>query len=188
MRRHLSPTAAAATLAALTAGVAPADGGANSPAGGPGYHHAADFTTAGKPLDIALHPDSGKLYVGSDDDTGTTDANEAGLYVLDRADGTVRGHTAEAPGATGALGAVAARRIVGPLPGDGVVFHYPLTVRRWSRGARRSPRSTPPPARPGGRRPSRAAGSSPSTRAARRCGRRTWRTTACTASTPAPSR
>ncbi|MEW2529842.1 hypothetical protein [Streptomyces sp. NPDC047071] len=134
MRRHLSLTAAAATLAALTAGFAPADDGANPPAGGPGYHRAADFTTAGKPLDIALHPDSGKLYVGSDDDTGTADVNETGLYVLDRADGTVRGRTAEAPGATGALGAVAVRRIAGPLPGDGVVFHYPLKGLGTARG------------------------------------------------------
>ncbi|GGV06154.1 immunoglobulin domain-containing protein [Streptomyces spectabilis] len=137
MRRHLPLTAAAATLAALAvpfAGFAPAADGANSPAGGLGYHRAADFATAGRPLDVLVHPESGKLYVGSDDDAGTADVNEMGLYVLDRADGTVRGHTAKAPGSTGAPREAAVRRIAGPLPGDGVVFHYPLKGLGTARG------------------------------------------------------
>ncbi|MVO86288.1 hypothetical protein GPA10_16360 [Streptomyces sp. p1417] len=49
-----------------------------------------------------------------------------GLYVLDRTRGTVRGHTATAPSSTGEQRPSAVRRIAAPLPGDGVVFHYPL--------------------------------------------------------------
>ncbi|WP_239589939.1 immunoglobulin domain-containing protein [Streptomyces aureoverticillatus] len=117
-------TASALTLATLTTGFAPGD--ANAPEEKDSYRRAGDFTTAGKPLDVLIHPDSKKLYVGSDDDAGTADVNEMGLYVLDRADGAVRGWTSKAPGSTGVPRESAVHRIAGPLPGDGVVFHYPL--------------------------------------------------------------
>ncbi|MEY9995630.1 hypothetical protein ABIE67_007662 [Streptomyces sp. V4I8] len=51
---------------------------------------------------------------------------EQGLYVLDPEDGKVLGHIAQAPGPNGAMAARVVRRIAGPLPGDGVVFRYPL--------------------------------------------------------------
>ncbi|MFE0062006.1 hypothetical protein [Streptomyces sp. NPDC059003] len=130
MRRAATLSAAAVVVASLTTGFAPSapqqGGGANPRGSGPGYHRTADFSTAGKPLDATVHPESKKLYVGSDDDPGTPDANERGLYVLDRADGTVRGHTAKAPGPTGESRESTVRKIAAPLPGDGVVFHYPL--------------------------------------------------------------
>ncbi|MGA4838880.1 hypothetical protein [Streptomyces sp. G45] len=137
MRRAATLPAAALVLASLSTGFAPSAptaGGANSLAGGLSYHRTADFTTAGKPLDAVVHPDSKKLYVGSDDAPGTADVNERGLYVLDRADGTVRGHTAKAPGPTGEPRESAVRRIAAPLPGDGVVFHYPLKGLGTARG------------------------------------------------------
>ncbi|MBJ3809629.1 immunoglobulin domain-containing protein [Streptomyces flavofungini] len=49
-----------------------------------------------------------------------------GLYVLDRSSGAVRGRTAKAPGSNGVPRESAVRKIAAPLPGDGVVFHYPL--------------------------------------------------------------
>ncbi|CAM5414313.1 immunoglobulin domain-containing protein [Streptomyces aurantiogriseus] len=83
-------------------------------------------TGAGRPLDLLLHPESKKLYVGSDNIPDTSDVAEQGLYVLDAANGKALGHIAQAPGANGAMAARVVRRIVAPLPGDGVVFHYPL--------------------------------------------------------------
>ncbi|WP_239517757.1 hypothetical protein [Streptomyces sp. ICC1] len=75
---------------------------------------------------MLLHPDSRKLYGGSADRRDTADANESGLHVLDPADGTLRGSVTQAPGPTGAPGRRAVRQLIAPLPGDGVVFSYPL--------------------------------------------------------------
>jgi hypothetical protein len=100
--------------------------GVDVPAGTVSYVKSAEFTTAGRPLDLLLHPDSGKLYVGSDNIVDTADVAEQGLYVLDPKDGTALGHIAQAPGSTGALAARVVRQVVAPLSGDGVVFHYPL--------------------------------------------------------------
>lgn len=86
----------------------------------------ARFATAGKPRDLLLHPDSKKLYVGSDDLPETADVNESGLHVLDPADGKVRSTIGQAPGPTGTLGRRAVRQLLAPLPGDGAVFSYPL--------------------------------------------------------------
>ncbi|WP_217239062.1 immunoglobulin domain-containing protein [Streptomyces sp. AC555_RSS877] len=100
--------------------------GVDVPAGTVGYVKSAEFTAAGRPLDLLLHPDSGKLYVGSDNIVDTADVAEQGLYALDPKDGRVLGHIAQAPGSTGALAARVVRQVVAPLSGDGVVFHYPL--------------------------------------------------------------
>ncbi|WP_428935787.1 hypothetical protein [Streptomyces sp. ACT015] len=109
-------------------GTVPEDGGdgVDVPAGTVSYARTAAFTTAGRPQDLLLHPDSGKLYVGSVDIPDTADVNERGLYALDPADGTVLAHIAQAPGATGALAARNVPSLIAPLAGDGVVFHYPL--------------------------------------------------------------
>ncbi|MEU1510650.1 immunoglobulin I-set domain protein [Streptomyces sp. NPDC005811] len=100
--------------------------GVDVPAGTVTYTRAAEFTTAGRPLDLLLHPDSGKLYVGADDITDTAGVSEQGLYALDPADGRLLSHVQQAPGSTGALANRVVRRIAAPLAGDGVVFHYPL--------------------------------------------------------------
>ncbi|MGJ5897072.1 immunoglobulin I-set domain protein [Streptomyces niveiscabiei] len=102
------------------------DGGVDVPAGTVSYARAAEFTTAGRPLDVLVHPDSGKLYVGSDNIPDTADLAEQGLYALDPATGKALGHIAQAPGAGGALAARVVRQIIAPLPGDGVSFHFPL--------------------------------------------------------------
>ncbi|MFI6012367.1 immunoglobulin I-set domain protein [Streptomyces sp. NPDC051243] len=108
----------------------PGDGGGGDgvdvPPGTVGYVRAAEFTTAGRPLDLLLHPDSGKLYVGSDNIPDTADIAEQGLYAIDPKDGGLLGHIQQAPGATGALAPRVVRWIAAPLAGDGVVFHYPL--------------------------------------------------------------
>ncbi|MFD0412756.1 immunoglobulin domain-containing protein [Streptomyces sp. NPDC127108] len=130
MRRTSLLAASALTLAALGTGFAPAGpegtGDPDSAEEKVSYRRTGDFTTAGRPLDVTIHPDSKKLYVGSDDDAGTADVNEMGLYVLDRSSGAVRGRTAKAPGSNGVPRESAVRKIAAPLPGDGVVFHYPL--------------------------------------------------------------
>ncbi|WP_131545976.1 hypothetical protein, partial [Streptomyces sp. IBTA2] len=110
------------------AGQEPGEGGegVDVPAGTVSYKPAADFTSAGKPLDLLLHPDSKKLYVGADNLPDTADVDERGLYVLNPADGKAESWISDAPGSTGALRASAAARISGPLPGDGVVYNYPL--------------------------------------------------------------
>ena len=100
--------------------------GVDVPAGTVGYRQAAGFTTTGKPLDVLLHPDSGKLYVGSDNLADTADVDERGLYVLDPADGTVRSHISQAPGTNGVLRTAAAAQLAAALPGDGVLYRYPL--------------------------------------------------------------
>ncbi|GAV40132.1 immunoglobulin domain-containing protein [Streptomyces acidiscabies] len=102
------------------------DGGVDVPAGTVSYAQAAEFTTAGRPLDVLVHPDSGKLYVGSDNIPDTADIAEQGLYALDPATGKLLSHIAQAPGAGGTLAARVVRQIVAPLPGDGVSFHFPL--------------------------------------------------------------
>ncbi|SDN26901.1 Immunoglobulin I-set domain-containing protein [Streptomyces sp. cf386] len=100
--------------------------GVDVPPGTVSYLRAAEFTTAGRPLDLLLHPDSGKLYVGSDNIPDTADVAEQGLYAIDPKDGKLLSHVQQAPGATGALAARVVRWIAAPLSGDGVVFHYPL--------------------------------------------------------------
>ncbi|MFI6543820.1 hypothetical protein ACIBO9_11345 [Streptomyces prunicolor] len=100
--------------------------GVDVPAGTVSYVRAAEFTTAGRPLDVMLHPNSGKLYVGSDNIVDTADVSEQGLYALDPADGKLLSHIPQAPGSTGALAARVVPQIIAPLSGDGVVFHYPL--------------------------------------------------------------
>ncbi|MEV0636598.1 immunoglobulin domain-containing protein [Streptomyces sp. NPDC050619] len=107
----------------------PGDGGGDGvdvPAGTVSYVRAATFTNAGQPQDLLLHPDSGKLYVGSNNVPDTSDVNEAGLYVLDPADGKLRSHIQQAPGSTGTLTPRAVDQIIAPLPGDGVVYQYPV--------------------------------------------------------------
>ncbi|MFE1829694.1 immunoglobulin domain-containing protein [Streptomyces yangpuensis] len=135
-RHPLTPGRAGAASAALALVLTSAAAG--SPvraAGGEGgdrpqgtvvYRATAQFTTAGRARDLLLHPDSKKLYVGSDDLPETTGSNESGLHVLEPADGTVRSTVSQAPGPTGALGRRAVRQLVAPLPGDGAVFVYPL--------------------------------------------------------------
>ncbi|MGW1294257.1 hypothetical protein [Streptomyces sp. NPDC002533] len=100
--------------------------GVDVPPGTVSYQAAADFTSAGKPLDLLLHPDSKKLYVGADNLPDTADIDERGLHVLNPGDGTSESWISQAPGSTGELRASAAARIAGPLPGDGVVYNYPL--------------------------------------------------------------
>lgn len=104
----------------------PGGEGVDVPAGTVSYKAAADFTSAGKPLDLLLHPDSKKLYVGSDNLPDTADIDERGLHVLNPEDGRAESWISQAPGPTGEVRASAAARIAGPLPGDGVVYHYPL--------------------------------------------------------------
>ncbi|WP_328439591.1 immunoglobulin domain-containing protein [Streptomyces sp. NBC_00444] len=100
--------------------------GVDVPAGTVSYVKAAEFTTAGRPVDLLLHPDSGKLYVGSENIPDTADVAEQGLYALDAADGKLLSHVAQAPGSTGALAPRVVKEITVPLAGDGAVFHYPL--------------------------------------------------------------
>ncbi|WP_051699866.1 hypothetical protein [Streptomyces sp. NRRL F-4474] len=99
--------------------------GGEVPQGAVAYRTTAQFTTAGRARDLLLHPDSKKLYVGSDDLPETAET-ESGLHVLEPADGTLRGTVSQAPGPTGTLGRRAVRQLVAPLPGDGAVFVYPL--------------------------------------------------------------
>ncbi|MGW6983690.1 hypothetical protein ACWGE1_30315 [Streptomyces sp. NPDC054932] len=135
-RHLLTPARAGAASAALALVLASAatgtpvsaagGEGADVPQGTVAYRAVAQFTTAGKPRDLLLHPDSKKLYVGSDDLPETADVNESGLHVLDPADGKVRSTVGQAPGPGGVLGRRAVRQLVAPLPGDGAVFFYPL--------------------------------------------------------------
>lgn len=104
----------------------PGGEGVDVPAGTVSYRAVADFTSAGKPLDLLLHPDSKKLYVGADNLPDTADADERGLYVLNPGDGKAESRISQAPGPTGEMRTSAAARIAGPLPGDGVVYNYPL--------------------------------------------------------------
>ncbi|MEV7909332.1 hypothetical protein [Streptomyces griseus] len=104
----------------------PGGEGVDVPAGTVSYQAVADFTSAGKPLDLLLHPESKKLYVGADNLPDTADVDERGLHVLNPEDGTSESWISQAPGSTGELRASTAARISGPLPGDGVVYNYPL--------------------------------------------------------------
>ncbi|MET9768162.1 hypothetical protein [Streptomyces sp. NPDC006415] len=104
----------------------PGGEGVDVPAGTVSYKAAADFTSAGKPLDLLLHPESKKLYVGADNLPDTADVDERGLHVLNPEDGKAESWISQAPGSIGELRASAAARIAGPLPGDGVVYNYPL--------------------------------------------------------------
>ncbi|MFH9038919.1 immunoglobulin I-set domain protein [Streptomyces sp. NPDC017966] len=100
--------------------------GVDVPPGTISYVRSAAFTTVGRPLDLLLHPDSGKLYVGSENIPDTGDVAEQGLYVVDPENGELLSHIAQAPGAGGTMAARVVRRIIGPLAGDGVAFHFPL--------------------------------------------------------------
>ncbi|WP_199546849.1 immunoglobulin domain-containing protein [Streptomyces sp. N35] len=80
--------------------------------------------TAGVPRDLLVHPESKKLYVGSDNVPDTADVNESGLYVLDPATGAVRDHIQKGPRANGDIREMTVYRFAGPLAGDGVVFQY----------------------------------------------------------------
>ncbi|MFE2253068.1 hypothetical protein ACFXC2_41110, partial [Streptomyces lavendulae] len=71
---------------AVARAAVPADGAAardDVPQGTVAYRATASFTNAGRPRDLLLHPESKKLYVGSDDLPETTGANESGLHVLE---------------------------------------------------------------------------------------------------------
>ncbi|GAB7108317.1 hypothetical protein JCM4814A_66310 [Streptomyces phaeofaciens JCM 4814] len=111
-------------------GQEPGDGdggeGEDVPPGTVSYVRAAEFTAAGMPLALLLHPDSGKLYVGSGNTVDTGTVNESGLYALDPADGTALGYVPQAPGTTGTLAQRVVQRLVKALPDDGVVFQYPV--------------------------------------------------------------
>lgn len=110
----------------FAAGPPPGGEGVDVPPGTVSYHRTAEFTTAGKPMDVLLHPESKKLYVGSDNLADTADIDERGLYVLDPADGKPLAHINQAPGNAGVLRASHVSRFIGPLAGDGARFQYPL--------------------------------------------------------------
>ncbi|WP_405957032.1 hypothetical protein [Streptomyces phaeochromogenes] len=101
--------------------------GADDPPGTDGYEQTARLTTVGKPLDLLVHPESGKLYVGSDTVAGTTGGSLAGVYVVDPASGNVLNWVKTSPGSTGAPAQLPGKRLAGPLPGDGV--HYLVGLR-----------------------------------------------------------
>lgn len=73
--------------------------GADDPPGTDGYEQTARLTTVGKPLDLLVHPESGKLYVGSDTVAGTTGGSLAGVYVVDPAAGNVLNWVKTSPAA-----------------------------------------------------------------------------------------
>ncbi|UUU20074.1 immunoglobulin domain-containing protein [Streptomyces sp. DSM 40750] len=100
--------------------------GVDVPAGTVSYVESAAFSAAGEVKDLLLHPESGKLYAGSEDFVDTGDVNERGLHALDAANGRSLSHISQAPGSNGALGPRNVSMIAAPLAGDGVVFHYPL--------------------------------------------------------------
>ncbi|TQE33949.1 immunoglobulin I-set domain protein [Streptomyces ipomoeae] len=101
--------------------------GVDVPAGTVSYVKSTAFTAAaGEVKDLLLHPESGKLYAGSEDFVDTGDVNERGLHALDATTGRTLTHITQAPGAGGTLGPRNVAMIAAPLAGDGVVFHYPL--------------------------------------------------------------
>ncbi|WP_406397318.1 hypothetical protein [Streptomyces uncialis] len=110
----------------FAAGPPPGGEGVGVPPGTVSYHRTAEFTTAGKPLDVLLHPESKKLYVGSDNLADTADIDERGLYVLNPEDGKALAHLNQAPGNLGTPRASSVSRFIGPLAGDGARFQYPL--------------------------------------------------------------
>ncbi|MFH8466089.1 hypothetical protein [Streptomyces sp. NPDC017991] len=115
----------ALVLTAVAVG-APA-AGADDPQATEGYERTARLTTVGKPLDLLLHPESGKLYIGSDTVAGTPDGSLAGVYAVDPAAGNVLSWVKTSPGSTGAPAQLPGKRLAGPLPGDGV--HYLVGLR-----------------------------------------------------------
>ncbi|MDX3672633.1 immunoglobulin domain-containing family protein [Streptomyces europaeiscabiei] len=100
--------------------------GEDVPAGTYSYVESAAFTAAGKVNDLLLHPESGKLYAGSDNFAASGAVDERGLHVLDPADGKSLGHIAQAPGTTGTLAPRAVVQIAAPLAGDGAVVQFAL--------------------------------------------------------------
>ncbi|MDX2605511.1 immunoglobulin I-set domain protein [Streptomyces caniscabiei] len=100
--------------------------GEDVPAGTVGYVESAAFPAAGKVNDLLLHPESGKLYAGSDNFAASGAVDERGLHALDPANGKSLGHTPQFPGTTGTLGPRAVVRIAAPLAGDGAVFQFAL--------------------------------------------------------------
>ncbi|WP_192583414.1 YncE family protein [Streptomyces albicerus] len=128
----LRPRAAVA-LAGMTAVVLTAvvvstpAAGADDPPGTDAYEQTARLTIVGKPLDLLLHPESGKLYVGSDTVAGTTGGSLAGVYVVDPASGGVLTWVRNSPGSTGQSTQLPAKRFAGSLPGDGA--HYLVGLR-----------------------------------------------------------
>ncbi|MFD6292798.1 hypothetical protein [Streptomyces sp. NPDC060205] len=115
----------AVVLAVVAVGTPAA--GADDPPAAEGYERTARLTTVGKPLDLLLHPESGKLYVGSDTVAGTPDGSLAGVYAVDPASGAVLSWVKTSPGSTGAPAQLPGKRLAGPLPGDGV--HYLVGLR-----------------------------------------------------------
>ncbi|MFJ2257112.1 hypothetical protein ACIOKD_02015 [Streptomyces sp. NPDC087844] len=115
----------AVVLSVVAAGTPTA--GADEPPAAEGYEQTARLTTVGKPLDLLLHPESGKLYVGSDTVAGTPDGSLAGVYAVDPASGNVLSWVKTSPGSTGAPAQLPGKRLAGPLPGDGV--HYLVGLR-----------------------------------------------------------
>ncbi len=134
MTRLSSPwSAARATAVVLLATAATATGpgvttAAEVAPGTVSYAWAADITGLGKPLDLLIHPSSGKLYVGGDILPAAPETDERGLYAVNPATGAVLSHVAQSPGPNGVVRTAAVARFAGPLPGaaDGVVFNYPL--------------------------------------------------------------
>ncbi|MEV0221661.1 hypothetical protein [Streptomyces sp. NPDC050704] len=125
----LRPRAAGAlagiTGVVLTVVVVSASAGAAGAADPPepdGYEQSARSTSVGKPMDLLLHPESGKLYVGADTVAGTTGESLAGLYVVDPESGQVLNRVRNSPGSTGQPAQLPAKRFAGPLPGDGVRY------------------------------------------------------------------
>lgn len=100
--------------------------GEDVPAGTYSYVESGAFPAAGKVNDLLLHPDSKKLYAGSDNFAASGDVDERGLHILDPADGKSLGHIAQAPGSTGTLAPRAVVQIAAPLAGDGAVFQFAL--------------------------------------------------------------
>ncbi|WP_217185711.1 immunoglobulin I-set domain protein [Streptomyces sp. AC495_CC817] len=100
--------------------------GEDVPPGTVDYVESAAFPAAGKVNDLLLHPESGKLYAGSDNFAASGAVDERGLHALDPADGRSLGHTPQFPGTTGTLGPRAVVRIAAPLAGDGAVFQFAL--------------------------------------------------------------
>ncbi|WP_307130874.1 hypothetical protein [Streptomyces aurantiacus] len=117
----------AVVLTAVAFGTPAVGAGSDDPPGTDGYERTARLTTVGKPLDLLLHPESGKLYVGSDTVAGTPDGSLAGVYVVDPASADVRSWVKTSPGSTGAPAQLPGKRLAGPLPGDGV--HYLVGLR-----------------------------------------------------------
>ncbi|MER7172360.1 immunoglobulin I-set domain protein [Streptomyces mesophilus] len=108
--------------------------GVDVPEGTVSYRADASFdgTKAGIPRGLLVHPESKKLYVGSDNRQDTGDVNEQGLYVLDPKTGEVRSWIKDAPLPTGVKQS-AVTRLAGPVAGDGVAFKYAARGLGWAK-------------------------------------------------------